>query len=269
MENCNEKKIRLRFNDFKVPYLIDETLREGVERCPFPISNEDKCLLLKKMSQVGIREFIVGCGPESPDVWEGLFSMKEKKEIPKDVEATFIVLLNCWETAFEHFSSQKYLRKNIEETVFSFGMITYKESQNTFENAIKSFRSLGAKKFKASILNNFRGEYNDKKYKEICRQIDIAINLGVSVIRINDSVGLLQPHITHQLCSQLISDYPEIIFCLHAHNDTGLAVANAIASIQAGFQMLEGSLSGFGNRSGIAPIEQVLNSHNKCNFNCN
>ena len=87
----------------------------------------------------------------------------------------------------------------------------------------------------------------------------MAINLGVNVIRINDSLGLLQPHVTHQLCSQLVSDYPEMIFCLHAHNDTGLAVANAIASIQAGFQMLEGSLSGFGNRSGIAPIEQVVN----------
>lgn len=271
MEDINKKIYNLRFNNFKVPYLIDETLREGVERCPFPISNEDKLLLLKKMSKVGLREFIVGCGPETPDVWEGLFSMKENNEIAEDVEATFIVLLNCWETAFKHFSSTKYDKKHIEETVFSFGMITYKESEGIFEKAINSFKSLGAKKFKASVLNNFRGEFNNKKYNEICRQIDIAINLGVGVIRINDSVGLLQPHVTHQLCSKLVSDYPKIIFCLHAHNDTGLAVANAIASIQAGFQMLEGSLSGFGNRSGIAPIEQVVNicKNNKISIGSN
>jgi len=128
---------------------------------------KSKLLLLKKMARVGLREFIVGCGPETPDVWEGLFSLKEKNEIPKDVEATFIVLLNCWETAFQHFSSKNIKRKYIEETVFSFGMITYKESKNTFEKAINSFKNLGAKKFKASILNNFKGDFDDKKYKEI------------------------------------------------------------------------------------------------------
>jgi 2-isopropylmalate synthase len=80
----------LRFSDFNVEYLIDETLREGVERCPFPINTKNKLDLLKKMTSTGLREFIVGCGPEIPDVWEGLFSMKMKGEIPSDTEVTFI-----------------------------------------------------------------------------------------------------------------------------------------------------------------------------------
>lgn len=249
----------LRFNNFAVPYLVDETLREGVERCFFPISTEAKLSLLKAMTNAGLRAFIVGCGPEAPEVWKGLFDYKRQNQIPNDVEATFIILLNCWETAYNHFSSDKYKTDNIKDTVFSFGMITYKESEKTFERAINAFKSLGAGKFKASILNNFRGELNDDKYNEICRQIDIALDLGVTVIRINDSVGLLQPHVTHNLCARLVSKYPDTTFCLHAHNDTGLAVANAMASIQAGFQMIEGSLAGFGNRSGIAPTEQVVN----------
>jgi len=41
LENCNKQSVKLKFKDFKVPYLIDETLREGVERCPFPISSEE------------------------------------------------------------------------------------------------------------------------------------------------------------------------------------------------------------------------------------
>ena len=249
----------LRFNNFEIPHLVDETLREGVERCFFPISTETKLSLLKAMTNAGLREFIVGCGPEEPEVWKRLFDFKHQNQIPNDVESTLIILLNCWETAYEHFSSEKYKTDNIKDTLFSFGMITYKESERTFERAVNAFKSLGARKFKASILNNFKDELNNDKYNEICRQIDIALDLGVSIIRINDSVGLLQPHTTHHLCSRLVTQYPNTTFCLHAHNDTGLAVANAMASIQAGFQMIEGSLAGFGNRSGIAPIEQVAN----------
>jgi len=38
----------LRFENFNVPSIVDETLREGVERCAFPISAkyaEQKALL--------------------------------------------------------------------------------------------------------------------------------------------------------------------------------------------------------------------------------
>lgn len=255
-----KKNENLRFENFNVPYIIDETLREGVERCAFPVSADSKIELLKKMTETGLKEFIVGCGPEEPEVWEGFFKLKENKEIPEDCEATFIVLLNCWETAVNFFSNITYKKEWIEETVFSFGMINYKEKENTFEKTINAFKQLGAKKFKASILNNFRGEFTEKKFTEICRQIDMALRFGVTVIRINDSVGSLQPHTTHELCSRLVEKYPNTTFCLHAHNDTGLAVANTMASIQAGFQMIEGSLAGFGNRSGIAPIEQVVHN---------
>jgi 2-isopropylmalate synthase len=220
---------------------------------------------LKHIASTGVREFIVGCGPELPEVWEGLFFMRESGEIPSDTEATFIVLLNCWESAYNNFSSG-FDKGWIEETVFSFGMINYRESEQTFQKAIQSFRNIGAKRFKASVLNNFRGQFTNEKYSEICRQIDIAINLGVDVIRINDSVGELQPHVTHELCGKLVNDYPDIIFCLHAHNDSGLAVSNAMASIQAGFQMIEGSLAGFGNRSGIAPLEQIVGLCQKNNI---
>ena len=262
----NYSKNQLRYENFHVPYLVDETLREGVERCPFPISLDSKMQLLQEMADVGLRDFIVGCGPEMPEVWEQLFKYKEEGLLPGDTEATYIILLNCWETAYGYFRDGNFDPDWIRQTTFSFGMINYKESENTFENAINAFKELGAIKFKASVLNNFRKGITIDKFTEICRQIDMALLLGVKVIRVNDSVGSLQPHLTHQLCSSLVKDYPETTFCLHAHNDTGLAVANSMAAIQAGFQMIEGALAGFGNRSGIAPTEQVLNLCEKNNI---
>jgi 2-isopropylmalate synthase len=242
-----------------VPYVVDETLREGIERTPFPISVEAKTSLLESSAAAGIREFIVGCGPEVPHVWEQMFALRERGRLPADCEATFIVLLNCWETAFEHFGNPAYSKAAIAETTFSFGMITHKEKDRAFDRAVESFRSLGATKLKASVLNNFRRGFDETKYAEIRRQIDWAVSLGIGIIRINDSVGALHPRLVTEMATRLLADYPDITFCLHAHNDMGLAVANTLAAVDAGFQMVEGSLAGFGNRSGIAPLEQVLN----------
>lgn len=249
---------QLRYQGFAVPYLVDETLREGVERTAFPISVDSKMLILRQMIKAGVRDFIVGCGPEEPLVWDKLHQEKELGLIPQDTKSAFIVLLNCWETAFEYFLARKSHQNWITDTVFSFGMITYKESDKTFERAISAFKELGAVNFKASILNNFRQGVSEDRYAEICRQIDWAASLGVKTIRINDSVGSLQPYITRWMCTKLVEQYPNIVFCLHAHNDNGMAVANAIESIQAGFQMIEGSLAGYGNRSGVSPLEQIV-----------
>ncbi|WP_043230596.1 pyruvate carboxyltransferase [Pseudomonas sp. CF161] len=256
----------MRYQDYSVPYLVDETLREGIERTAFPITVDAKVSILKKMIDAGLRDFVVGCGPEEPLVWDRLHQAREANEIPASTKATFIVLLNCWETAFQYFKAREKHVGWIADTVFSFGMITYKQSELEFDRAVAAFRSIGATKFKASVLNNFRKGISEPRYQEIRRQIDWAVKLGVSVIRINDSVGSLQPHVTQWLCSKLVKDYPELVFCLHAHNDNGLAVANTMQAINSGFQMVEGSLAGFGNRSGIAPLEQVVKVCNSNNI---
>jgi 2-isopropylmalate synthase len=74
-------------------------------------------------------------------------------------------------------------------------------------------------------------------------------------VRINDSVGKLFPEDTAELCKRLVQDYPDVTFCLHCHNDRDLALANQLTSVYYGFNMIEGSLCGFGNRSGITPLE--------------
>ncbi|MGE8349603.1 MAG: pyruvate carboxyltransferase [Pseudomonas protegens] len=248
----------IRYRDYSVPYLVDETLREGIERTAFPISVDAKVGILKSMAAAGLRDFVVGCGPEEPLVWDRLHQARDAHELPADTRATFIILLNCWETAFAYFQSRQQHRQWIADTVFSFGMITYRQGEREFERAIEAFRSIGAVRFKASVLNNFRKGVSDQRYGEICRQIDWAASLGVEIIRINDSVGSLQPHVTQWLCTKLVKDYPHLVFCLHAHNDNGLALANTMQAIHSGFQMVEGALAGFGNRSGIAPLEQVV-----------
>lgn len=248
----------VRYRDYSVPYLVDETLREGIERSVFPITVEARFGILKAMVAAGLRDFVVGCGPEEPQVWDRLYQARDAGELPADTRATYIILLNCWETAFAYFKARQGHDRWIADTVFSFCMITYRQKAGEFERAIEAFRSIGAVRFKASVLNNFRDGVSSGSYQEICRQIEWAASQGVEIIGINDSMGSLQPHVTQWLCSGLVKDFPQRVFCLHAHNDNGLALANTMQAIHSGVQMVEGALAGVGNRSGIAPLEQVV-----------
>jgi 2-isopropylmalate synthase len=242
-----------RFKNFTVDYLVDETLREGIERSMFNISYESRYKLLLKMIQSGLREFVAA---EPSFVKSCLEKKLELQEIPQDVKFVHIILLNHWEEAY--LEIKNWPKHFIEDVVFSFGMIDYKKSDNLIEQVITKFRDLGARLFKASILNNFSGEFLDKKYQAIQEQVNHACSLEIPTIRINDSVGTIFPEDTALLCNRLTDDFKEITFCFHTHNDSGLAIANAMTSIYHCFNMIEGTLAGFGNRSGIPPIDMIV-----------
>ncbi|MEM3026477.1 MAG: citramalate synthase, partial [Thermoproteota archaeon] len=45
---------------------------------------------------------------------------------------------------------------------------------------------------------------------------------------------------------------------IHAHNDTGMAVANSVAAVKAGAVMVQGTVNGIGERCGNADLVQVI-----------
>ncbi|WP_338883155.1 hypothetical protein [Xenorhabdus sp. TH1] len=60
------------------------------------------------------------------------------------------------------------------------------------------------------------------------------------------------------MATNLRHDYPLVNFCLHAHNDRGLGLQNALVSIYNGFNLIEGEFAGTGNKSGL-PVIEILN----------
>ena len=143
----------------------------------------------------------------------------------------------------------------IERTIFSYGMVEHKKDEMLFERVFEKFAKLGARKFKSSVLNNFARGFNEEIYAAMKWQIEWGYKLGIKAFRINDSVGKIYPEDTAVLCRRLVEDFPDITFCLHCHNDRDLALANQLTSLYHGFQAVEGSLCGYGNRSGITPLE--------------
>ena len=80
---------------------------------------------------------------------------------------------------------------------------------------------------------------------------------GAGRITIYDTNGGAEPFGVRRLIRQVASEVAVPIF-FHAHNDLGLATANAWAAIEAGAAGLDVTVNGLGDRAGNASLEQVV-----------
>jgi hydroxymethylglutaryl-CoA lyase len=69
---------------------------------------------------------------------------------------------------------------------------------------------------------------------------------GIEEFYLGISVGVDGPRRIHRLASLILDRWPELPLGLHLHNMNGMALANALAGLQAGVSVLEGSICGFG-----------------------
>lgn len=83
-----------------------------------------------------------------------------------------------------------------------------------------------------------------------------AVGAGAGRVRLSDTVGLLTPSATATLVLRFVEELP-VPVALHAHNDLGMATANAVTALECGASFVDVSVLGLGERAGIASLEQV------------
>ncbi|WP_267967309.1 beta/alpha barrel domain-containing protein [Agrobacterium vitis] len=244
---------KTRLSGFSIDGVLDETLREGSERCMFSVSTEEKLPLIRSILKTGVKDIIFGSGPDDPADMATILERLEAEDALDGQKFSFILLLNCFQPLMQQFAEfPASLRKHV---TISFGMITHDTQNRLFERTVDQFRALGFNSFRVSLLNNFSSEIDEKTYAGITAQIDRSRNVGIETIRINDSLGTIYPEAMAVLAANLRHDYPVSDFCLHAHNDLGFGLQNTLVSLYNGFNMVEGGFAEFGNRSGLPAIE--------------
>lgn len=85
-----------------------------------------------------------------------------------------------------------------------------------------------------------------------------AVAAGAERICLADTVGLLEPAATALLVSELAARQPGVDIEVHLHDDRGLALANALAAIDAGATWISTSVNGLGERAGIVDLAALL-----------
>jgi 2-isopropylmalate synthase len=88
-----------------------------------------------------------------------------------------------------------------------------------------------------------------------------AIQAGAINIAFTDTVGILTPGQAADAITAIQDRVPNVddaMLSVHFHNDLGLATANALAAVQAGANIVQGTINGIGERAGNMPIEELV-----------
>ncbi|MDY6822668.1 MAG: hypothetical protein SWH68_02560 [Thermodesulfobacteriota bacterium] len=81
---------------------------------------------------------------------------------------------------------------------------------------------------------------------------------GIDRLRIADTVGICRPLQVDQTIDALRCYVPHLPLEFHAHNDLGMATANAVTAAEAGADAVSVTINGIGERSGNAPLEEIV-----------
>jgi 2-isopropylmalate synthase len=82
------------------------------------------------------------------------------------------------------------------------------------------------------------------------RALEAAAVAGAEVLVLCDTNGGSLPHEVEAATRTVCSMFPELVVGMHTQNDTGCAVANAVAGVRAGSTHVQGTINGYGERTG-------------------
>jgi 2-isopropylmalate synthase len=94
----------------------------------------------------------------------------------------------------------------------------------------------------------------------LCKMVGTAIEAGATIINLPDTVGYAVPSDYAMMFRLVLDRVPgadKVILSAHTHDDLGLAVANALAAIEAGARQVECTINGIGERAGNAALEEI------------
>ncbi len=76
--------------------------------------------------------------------------------------------------------------------------------------------------------------------------VNAYLAVGVNEISLSDASGQAYPTQVYSMCTEMAKEYPQVTWWLHFHNTRGLAIANIMAGMQAGFTRYDASFAGVG-----------------------
>jgi len=235
--------------------ILDSTLREGEQTPGVVFTVDQRVEIARALSSLGVAMIEAGHPAVSPDIYEGIkriMKLKREGEITSEILAHSRAVKRDIEVAAE---------LEVDRVAIFFGVsdihlkakhhVSREDALNIIAEHISYAKSHGLKvRFTAED-----GSRTDLDY--LVKVATTARDAGADRISIADTVGILYPSKTRELFSYLTREVPGVEFDIHAHNDLGMAVANALAAVEGGATIIHATVNGLGERVGIVPLQVV------------
>ena len=246
--------------------VYDTTLRDGAQQEGMNLSVADKLAIAPLLDELGVG-FIEGG-------WPGA--------VPKDTEffkraAKELDLRNAELAAFG--STRKAGARAVDDPqvralVDSEAPVVTLVAKHDIRHAERALRTTGAENL-AMITDSvaflvregrrvvidaehfFDGFRFDPRYS--LQAVLASFEAGAEVVCLCDTNGGMVPrHVTEIVQAVREAVGPDAVLGMHAHNDSGCAVANSLAAVEAGCTHVQGTVNGYGERTGNADLLSIV-----------
>jgi 2-isopropylmalate synthase len=251
--------------EFKMPKikLYDTTLRDGAQGEGISYSVMDKIRITQELDRLGIHYIEGGWPGSNPKDMEFYLKMAKKKL--KNAELVAFGSTRRPHSKANQDHNLKGLLKSQVKIVTIFGKTwdlhvkdvlrtTLDENLNMIRDTVSFMVSRGLIVF-YDAEHFFDAYQTNKEYSLKC--LFFAQEAGARAIVLCDTNG---GTLTSEIIRVIKEVRPEIRVSLgiHCHNDAGLAVANTVAAVEAGCDMVQGTINGYGERCGNADLIPII-----------
>ncbi|MCD6081105.1 MAG: citramalate synthase [Candidatus Omnitrophica bacterium 4484_49] len=254
--------------------IYDTTLRDGAQTEGISFSVKDKLAITKKLDEFGIH-YIEGGWPGSNPKDMEYFDKVKKLRLKNSKIVAFGSTRKPGIKVGKDKNLQALLKAGTEYiTVFgkSWDLHVHKvlrtglqENLDMIFDTVSYLKKRGFKVF-FDAEHFFDGYRENPEYA--LKTLQAAGSAGADLLVLCDTNGGMLPSWIGEIIREVKSRV-ETALGIHAHNDTGMAVANSIQAIQEGCVHVQGTINGYGERCGNADLCVILpNIKLKLGLNC-
>lgn len=243
-------------------YIFDTTLRDGAQTPGVDFSFEEKRAIAQNLDALGV-DYIEGGFPGANPTDTQFFA----SDVP--LKNSKLVAFGMTKRAGRSASNDPTLQAIITAKAPATCMvakswdfhvdvalnITLEENLENIGASIKASVEYGNEAM-MDCEHFFDGYKANPEFAISC--VETALNAGARWVVLCDTNGGTMPDELYDIVLTVVEKFGGEKIGIHTHDDTGNAVANSLAAINAGVRQVQGTLNGLGERCGNANLTTLI-----------
>ena len=243
--------------------LYDTTLRDGTQREGISLSADDKLKIARQLDKLGIA-YIEGGWPGSNPKDMVFFERAGELRLEQAVITAFGSTRRA-DVAVEDDANIQALLQAGTPAVAVFGKswdlhvhhvlnTTLEENLRMIADSVRYLKAQGREVI-YDAEHFFDGYEANPEYA--LQTLAAAADAGADVLVLCDTNGGMLPSILSSTIAE-VQKATRTPLGIHAHDDSGLGVANTLAAVEMGFRHVQGTINGYGERCGNANLCSII-----------
>ena len=243
-------------------YIFDTTLRDGAQTQGVDFSLDDKEKISIALDNLGV-DYIEGGWPGANPTDTEFF--QKKHNLKNSKLTSFGMTKKVGRSADNDPGLSAIMNSNTSSVClvgkswdFHVDIVLGISNEENLENIRESAKHFIKEKreFMFDAEHFFDGYKANPEYAIAC--LKAAFDQGARWIVLCDTNGGTLPYEVTKIVNDVSKIIPGKNLGIHAHNDTGNAVANSLAAVLAGVRQVQGTINGLGERCGNANLMSLI-----------